>query len=523
MALDRDQLPDDVETLKRLLIGREELIEKLMAEIARLRRWRFGHSSERTDTELTQLQLLLEGLQAALLAKNDAPESKEHIPAEDSKEAAAKPAEGHSKRAAKKRGQIPAHLPRETIVHAPASCSCPDCGAKMRTLGEDISEQLDYVPGYYKVLRHVRPKLSCGNCSRVIQLPAPVRPIERGLPTPALMAHVMVSKYADHTPLYRQQTISRRLGFELDRSLLAEWVGAGSNLVDPLVHALGRYVLAGGKIHGDDTPVPVLDPGRGKTKKGRIWAYVRDDRPAGSTDPPGVWYRYSPDRKGEHPRDHLKDFGGILQADGYSGFGQLYETGRIVEAACMAHARRKFYDIYKQDGSPIAIEAIKRIRALYAIERQIRGQQPQERRIVRHKLAGPLLEDLNAWLTHTLHTVSMKSALAEAIQYSLSRWTALTRYRDDGCIEIDNNTAERAIRPVVLGRKNYLFAGSDAGGERAANIYSLIGTCLLNGIEPYRYLRDLLERIPEHPVNRIVELLPWSLATKTQEAQPLAA
>jgi transposase len=521
MVLARDQLPNDVEALKKLVIGREELIQKLMAEISRLRHWRYGRSSERTDTALVQLQLLLEGLQAALSARRPAPETEERIPTEDSKEPAGK---GLGKRPAKRRGELPAHLPREIIVHAPQSCSCPDCGTKMRTLGEDISEQLDYVPGYLKVLRHIRPKLSCGNCSRVIQLTAPVRPIERGLPTPALLAHVLVSKYADHTPLYRLQGQFRRSsGIELERSLLGDWVGAGSDLVDPIVSALGRYVLAGSKIHGDDTPVPVLDPGRGKTKTGRIWTYVRDDRPAASTDPPAVWYRYSPDRKGEHPRAHLKDFRGILQADGYAGFAPLYEDGQILEAACMAHARRKFYDIYRQDGSPIAIEAIKRIRALYMIEREIRGQSPQDRRVVRQHLAGPLLDDLHAWLTHTLHTVSMKSALAEAIQYSLSRWEALTRYREDGRIEIDNNTAERSIRPVVLGRKNYLFAGSDAGGERAANIYSLIGTCLLNGIEPYRYLRDLLERIPEHRVNRIEELLPWNLATKTQGAQPLAA
>jgi transposase len=519
MAMQRDQLPDDTEALKTLLIGRQELIEKLMTEISRLRRWRFGHSSERTDTVLMQLQLLLEGMQAPV-SKTPASQTEERIPAGDSKEPADKE---RAKLPARKRGQFPAHFPRETILHGPHSCSCPDCGAKMRTLGEDVSEQLDFVPGYFKVLRHVRPKLSCGNCSRVVQLPAPVRPIERGLPTPALMAHVMVSKYADHTPLYRMQAQFGRAGLPLERSLLGDWVAAGSSLSDPLVDALGRYVLAGGKIHGDDTPVPVLDPGRGKTKTGRIWAYVRDDRPAASTDPPAVWYRYSPDRKGEHPRGHLTDFRGVLQADGYSGFSQLYETGRILEAACMAHARRKFYDIYKQDGSPIAIEAIKRIRALYAIERQIRGQQPEVRRIARQQLAGPLLEDLHAWLAHTLHTVSMKSALAEAIQYSLSRWTALTRYRDDGHIEIDNNTAERAIRPVVLGRKNYLFAGSDAGGERAANIYSLIGTCLLNGIEPYRYLCQVLERIPEHPINRIEELLPWNLTATTQEPQRLAA
>lgn len=514
MALVRDQLPTDIEVLKDLLIGREELIQKLMAEISRLRRWRFGRSSEKSDSALMQLQLLLDNLQSAPASETE----QACVPAEDSKDVDAKAAEAAIPAPRKKRGELPAELPRQTIVHAPQTCACPDCGNKLRALGEDVSEQLDFVPGYFRVLRHVRPKLSCGLCARIVQLPAPARPIERGLPTPALLAQVIVSKYADHAPLYRQQAIFNRAGMTLDRAMLADWVKAGSELVEPLVASLGRYVCSADKIHGDDTPVPTLDPGRGKTKTGRIWAYVRDDRPCGGQSPPAVWYRYSPDRKGDHPQKHLAHFQGILQADGYAGFRELYETGGVVEAACMAHARRKFYDIYKQDGSPIAIEAIKRIGALYLIEQKIRGCQPDERRVARQRFAAPLLDAMHAWLTHTLATVSIKSALAEAIQYSLNRWQSLTRYSEDGRIEIDNNTAERAMRAIVLGRKNYLFAGSDAGGERAANIYSLIGTCLLNGIDPYRYLRELLERIPAHPINRIDELLPWNL---TIEAVPL--
>ena len=521
MALAQDQLPDDIEQLKRLLLGREELIAKLMAEIARLKRWRFGRSSERMDAPL--LQLLLEGIQFSSPVEPSGVEAQGRIPAEESKESSSEPGQANRKHHAKKRGELPAHLPRATIVHAPSSCACPECGNPMRTLGEDVAEQLDYVPGYFRVLRHIRPKLSCGQCARIIQLPAPVRPIERGLPTPALLAQVIVAKYADHSPLYRQQAIFRRAGVELDRALMADWVGSGSALMSPLVDALGRYVLDAAKVHGDDTPIPVLDPGRGRTKIGRIWAYVRDDRPAGSRAPPAVWYRYSPDRKGEHPGAHLKRFSGILQADGYAGFAHLYDGGRIVEAACMAHLRRKFYDIYKQDGAPIATEALRRIGLLYTIEREIRGQLPDTRRLARQRLAGPLLEAMHDWLNQTLRTVSAKSALAGAIQYGLARWTALTRYRDDGRIEIDNNTAEREIRPVVLGRKNYLFAGSDAGGERAANIYSLIGSCLRNGIEPYRYLCDVLERIAQHPINRVDELLPWNLAARAQESQRLAA
>jgi hypothetical protein len=293
--------------------------------------------------------------------------------------------------------------------------------------------------------------------------------------------------------------------------------------VEPLVDALGRYVRAAQKVHADDTPVPVLDPGRGKTKTGRVWTYVRDDRPAGSRDPPAVWYRYSPDRKAEHPRAHLKHFCGILQADAYSGFSALYESGRILEASCWAHARRHFYDLYVANRSPIAAEAIQRIGALYAIEREIRGKMPAERVAARQERAAPLLEQLHGWLSVTLRTVSAKSPLGVAIQYTLTRWTQLTRYRNDGRIEIDNNTAERSIRPIVLGRRNYLFAGSDAGGERAANIYSLIGSAMLNEMDPYLYLRHVLERIAEHPINRIAELLPWKVAAKPVDQARQAA
>jgi transposase len=510
-------LPDDIETLKRLLISRDEMIAKLMAEIARLKRWRFGRSAEQTDAALLQLQLALSDLQGSAADEVAVPET---VPIEES--TAAPPMQRGTQLRRVPRS-FPAHLPRETIVHAPASCTCPDCGAAMRKLGEDTSEMLDFVPGYFKVLRHVRPKLSCGHCARVIQLPAPSRPIERGIPAPGLLAQVLAAKYADHCPLYRQQAIYQRAGVDLDRATLADWVGAAARLLEPLVDVLGRYVLAAEKVHTDDTPVPVLDPGRGKTKTGRLWTYVRDDRPAASRDPPAVWYRYSPDRKGEHPQTHLKRFRGILQADAYSGFAPLYEGEQVVEAACWAHARRKFYDLYVAERSPLAAEAIRRIGDLYAIEREIRGRKPAERAQVRQQRAGPLLEDLQQWLAATLRMVSAKSELAGAIKYALVRWVALTRYRDDGRIEIDNNTAERSIRPLVLGRRNYLFAGSDAGGERAANIYTLIATARLNDIDPYWYLRQVLERIAEHPINRIDELLPWNIAAKLDDARRQAA
>jgi len=496
-------LPNDVDVLKQLVADRDGLIAKLLAEIARLKRWQFGRSSERLDATLAQLQLALGDLPAAPPPVESPQES---LPAEESTQALPRNRVLPFRRAPR---AFPAHLPRETVVHAPASCACPDCGGTMRPLGEDVSEMLDLVPGYFKVIRHVRPKVSCGRCARVVQQPAPSRPIDRGMAAPGLLAQIIVAKYADHCPLYRQQGIYRRSGVELDRATLAAWVGHAAQLLEPLVDALGTYVRAAEKVHADDTPVPVLDPGRGKTKTGRLWTYVRDDRPAGSRDPPAVWYRYSPDRKSEHPQAHLRRFRGILQADAYSGYARLYDDGQIVEAACWAHARRKFYDLYVVERSPIATEALQRIGALYAIERDIRGSLSALRARVRQARAGPLLDALHAWLAATLQTVSAKSELAGAIKYALVRWPALTRYRDDGRIEIDNNSAQRSIRPVVLGRRNYLFAGSDAGGERAACIYSLIGTALLNDRDPYLYLRHVLERIADHPIHRISELLPW--------------
>jgi transposase len=417
------------------------------------------------------------------------------------------------------RRPLPEHLPRERVVHEPA-CTCPDCGTPMRKIGEDVSEVLDYVPARFRVIRHVRPKLACPACERIVQVEAPSRPIDRGAAGAGLLAHVLVSKYADHLPLYRQSQIYARERVELERSTLAEWVGGCFRLMDPLLEALGRYVFAAGKLHADDTPVPVLDPGRGRTKTGRLWTYVRDDRPAGSTEAPAVLFRYSPDRRGERPRNHLAKFNGILQADAYSGFGHLYEGGKIREAACWAHARRGFYDIHQANPSPIAAEALERIGALYAIETEIRGRPPDERSALRQARAGPLLESLREWLRQTLQKLSKKSELAKAIGYILSRWPALTRYRDDGHIEIDNNAAERALRVVALGRKNYLFCGSDAGGERAAGIYSLIGTAKLNALDPEAYLRYVLERIAEYPINRVKDLLPWAVADALQTGDP---
>jgi len=477
------------------LLSRDNEIEHLKLVIAKLRRMIFGTKSEKVSREIEQLELKLEDLET---------QRAESVTAsiEASAPAKAKPV----------RRPLPEHLPREVHTHLPAEDACPDCGGQLRKLGEDVSEILERVPATYKVIRHVRVKMACTKCDVIVQAPAPSRPIERGLAGPNLLAHVLVSKYAVHLPLYRQSEIFAREGIDLDRSTLADWVGAASHLLAPLVDQIRKHVLAADKIHADDTPVPVLAPGMGKTKTARLWTYVRDDRPSGLDMAPAVWFAYTEDRKGEHPRQHLSSFAGILQADGYAGFHHLYEGGRIVEAACWAHVRRKFYDIQVATGSVIAAEAIQRIGALYDIEREIRGKSADLRCQVRQARAGPLVEELHLWLNKTLAQLSRKSDTAAAIRYALARWRALTRYLDDGRIEMDNSAAERALRVVALGRKNFLFCGSDAGGERAAAIYSLLGTAKLNGLDPELYLRRVLEQIADHPINRIQELLPWNVA-----------
>jgi transposase len=491
------------------LLSRASEIEHLKLLLSKLQRMQFGPKSEKLTQQIEQLELRLEELQST-----SQPESPS---------AATAPSLIINTPAKPARRPFPDHLPRQTRRHEPKESVCPDCGGKLCKLGEDVSEMLEYVPASFFVVRHVRPKLSCTKCDHIVQASAPSRPIERGVAGSGLLAHVLVSKYADHLPLYRQAEIYARHGVELERSTMADWVGGTSRLLEPLVEALRRYVTDAGKLHADDTPVPVLAPGRGKTKTGRLWTYVRDDRPAGQMVPPAVWFAYSPDRKGEHPERHLREFRGTLQADAYAGFNRLYEDGRIQEAACWAHVRRKFFDLQQAHASPVASEALQRITALYQIEEEIRGRTPEERHLVRNTRAKPLLGSLRQWFQATLPKLSRKSDTTAAIRYALSRWPALVRYCDDGQIEIDNNAAERALRAVALGRKNYLFAGSDRGGERAATLYSLIASAKLNGLDPEAYLREVLSRIADHPITRIEELLPWNIAASQTAASQTAA
>jgi transposase len=487
---------------KAELLSHKTEIASLKLLILKLRRMQFGQKSEKRARQIEQLELWVEELEAT-----DAQLS--CVVAKKSKDSASAP---------KTPRVFPEHLPRETRTIAPREDACPDCRAELKPLGEDISETLEIEPVRFKVIRTIRPKLACVCCDTIVQAPAQSRPIERGIAGPGLLAHVLVGKYGDHLPLYRQAEIFAREGIDLDRSLLADWVGTSAALLAPLGEALRTHVFAAEAVHADDTPIPVLAPGRGKTKTGRLWTYVRDERPAAGEATPAVWFAYTPDRKGAHPQRHLDNFAGILQADGYAGFSKIYESGRVLEAACWAHVRRKFFDISQSQSSPVANEALERIAAFYAIESEIRGLPAAHRCTARQERSRPLVDAMKEWMDATLKRLSQKSETAKAIRYALTRWAALSRYCDDGRIEIDNNAAERALRCVALGRKNYLFAGSDAGGERAAMIYSLIGSAKLNGVNPEAYLRAVLSRIAEHTITRIAELLPWNLQTNAEDS-----
>lgn len=511
MSLATAELPSDPDMLRAFaaalqaeLYAKTLHIEKLKAQLATLRRARFGQSSEKLDRQIDLLELIIGDLEEAEAASEAGQDA-----------TAAMPAPTRSQRIGNRR-PLPDHLPREVVTHAGVG-ACPACGSqRLRRISDDEREVLEYVPSHFKVIVHVRPKLSCRDCEAITQPAMPSLPIERGRPGQGLIAHVLVSKYCDHLPLNRQSGIYAREGVDLDRSTLADWVGRAAWLVAPVAERVGDYVRAGPAIHADDTPIPVQDPGRGRTKSGRLWVVVRDEGTWGSPKPPAAFYCYSPDRKGEHAQALLAPASGFLHADAYAGFDKLYEPDPITDrprlepVACWAHARRELFDEHAKTKSPTARQALDKIGAIFAIEREINGQSAEVRLAARQARSVPLLADLKDYLETSLSRISRKGDLAKAIRYSLNRWQALCRFTEDGRLDMTNNAAERAIRPLTLGRRNWTFLGSDSGGERAAVFYTLIQSCKLNDINPEAYLADLIGRVSDHPANRIDELLPWN-------------
>ena len=490
------------------LTGARILIEQYKAQLTKLRRMQFGRSSEKLDRQIEQLELQLEDLEEGE-GERTAPSL---TPDDDGKE--------RRKRDRRQpvRQPLPAHLPREEVVHSPGD-ACPCCGGtQFSKLGEDVTEVLEKIPARLKVIRHVRPKLSCRGCETIIQAPSPDLPVEKGRPGPRLLANVVVSKYLDGLPLYRQSGILAREGIEIERATLADWVGHVAWWVKPLAELIGAHVLAAPVIHTDDTPIKVLAPGTGKTRTARFWTYVADERPWQGARAPAAFYRYSPDRKGARPREHLASFSGVIQADAFSGYESMTRAGppgsdppSITHAACWAHARRHLFDEFERTKSPIAEEALHRIAKLYKIEAEINGQSADRRRAVRKERAAPILADLKTWLEGQCRRLSAKNELRKAMQYALNRYEALNCYVDDGRIGIDNNPAERSVRGIALTRKNFLFLGSDAGGERAAILYTILETAKLCGLDPEAYLASVIDRMAKgHVIGRLSELLPWN-------------
>jgi transposase len=509
-------LPDDPATLRAMVLAQQEegrlLKEQVVAltvagveaeaEIGRLtaiitafQRHRFGVRSEQLNDD--QFELTLEELDAAL-ARVDA----------GLDAVARRSGEGRPRKA--NRGALPVQLERIEQVIDIEDTVCACCGGTLHVIGEDVAERLDVVPATFRVVVTRRPRYGCRTCESVIvQAPAPPRIVEGGIPTEALVAHVLVAKYADHLPLYRQAQIYARQGVHLDRSTLADWVGRAAWWLTPLRNHLLDHLKRSSKLFADETTAPVLDPGRGRTKTGQLWAYARDDRPWRGADPPAVAYLYAPDRKSVRPINHLAGFKGTLQVDGYGGYAALARRGDVQLAFCWAHVRRHFYEL--ADTSPVAVEALARIAKLYAIDAAVRGQSPEQRRAARQTQSRPVIEDLHRFFDAKLAQLSRKSNLAEALRYALTRWEGLTRFLDDGRIELDNNSVERAIRPLALNRKNALFAGSDDGGDHWAVIASLIETCKLNGVNPQAWLKDTLASLAAgHSNLRRDELMPWN-------------
>ena len=541
MTVAPDQLPNDVAALQAIIArqaeeldkrkaaldetkaalsdaqsqlkARDVVIEQLQLNLDKLKRSQFGRSSEKVQRQIDQLELALEDLQTdrAADAADESGETDDQAEADDK----------HDK---KKRGRkkLPAHLPRERSVLDPGD-TCPDCGGELRLLGEDINELLDYVSAQLKVLQIARLKKSCRLCEKIVQEPAPSTPIQRGMAGAGLLSHILVSKFDDHVPLYRQGEIFARLGIDIPRSTLIGWTGSAIAELRPIADLIARSALTATHLHCDDTIIPVLAPKTGQVKKGRMWVILRDGRPYQGSDPPAVVYFYSPDRKGEHPRAFMKGFSGVLQADGFTGFNAMYrpdpETQKIQvkEAGCWAHWRRKFYDVYESNDSPIAKEALDRIGKLYDVERTISGKTKEQRQTVREAKSRPLAESFKTWLEARLKELPEKFDLTSAINYGLSKWDAFTLFLDDPAVAIDNNAAERAMRPLCIGRKNWMFAGSDRGAENAATIMTIIETAKANDLNPQAYIADLLNRLPDHKMNRLEDLAPWNWMPGTVE------
>jgi transposase len=479
----------------------EAMVAHLKLVIAKMKRDRFGQSSEHGRRLLDQLELQLEELQTS--ATEDAVAAEQAVTGSTTVRS--------FPRKKPVRAPLPAHLPRERVV-VPAPSACPCCGGKLVKMGEDITETLEVVPRQWKVIQTVREKFTCRSCEKITQPPAPFHVIARARAGASLLAMILYGKFGEHQPLNRQSASFAKEGIDLDVSTLADWVGAASATLSPLIALIRQHVMAGARLHGDETTVPVL--AKNKTVTGRLWTYVRDDRPFSGPDPPAALFYYSRDRRGEHPNRHLAGYAGILQADAYAGFGDLYDArrrpGPITEAGCWAHGRRKFFVLADAGKSPLAAEAVRRIDPIFAIEREINGLSPEHRLAVRKTRIAPLVAELQNWMRGQRARLSRHADNAKAMDYMLKRWPTFTRFLEDGRICLTNNAAERALRGIALGRKAWLFAGSDRGGERAAAIYTLIGTARLNDVDPQAWLADALRRIADHPVQRLHELLPWN-------------
>ena len=539
-----EALPDDIEALRAALLAmRAELaVAKAMASedqaliahqklrIAKLERQVYGQRSERSVRLIDQMELTFEELEASA--------TEDEIAAEMAV-ARTTTVAGFTRKRPTERNTFPEHLPRERVViDPPATCDC--CGgARLRKLGEDVTQTLESIPRQWKVIETVREKFTCRDCEKISQAPAPFHVIPRGWAGPSLLAMILFEKFGQHQPLNRQVERYAREGVPISLSTAADAVGAACSVLDPLLRLVESHVMAAERLHGDDTTVPVL--ALGKCDVGRCWTYVRDDRPFGGADPPAAMFYYSRNRKGEHPQLHLANYSGILQADAFDGYGKLYEAGRtpgpIKEAACWVHARRPFFAMAdleenarrKAAGkkeiviSPMAIEIVRRIDALFEIERSINGRSAGQRQAVRQDLSAPLVADLEVYMREQCAKLSRGHDLAKAMNYMLKRWPSFTRFLDDGRVCLSNNAAERALRGIALGRKSWLFCGSDRGGQRAAAMYSLIITAKMNDVDPQAWLADVLARIATHPAHRLAELLPWNWKLANPRAKPLAA